>query len=212
MLRVNVQGSFRPEGWYHWHPFREWVPAVGRHWEGRGIALTQPKTRLPCTLLARWEAGHNDPWLILIDLLPSAADACGYGLRAWIEQGFKKIKRGGWQWQYTRMTDPDRAERLWLTIAIATGWLLSVGGEGEAAIPTATFPTVPGSPRRQGRRWRWVGIFRHGWSLIIAAIFNHQPLPIGHGRPEPWPGELLIPTDGLSLPTPQGETYKNLPL
>ena len=100
------------------------------------------------------------------------------------------------------MTDPDRAERLWLAIAIATWWLLSVGGQAEAAIPTATFPTVPGSPRRQGRRWRLVGIFRHGWSLILAAIVNHQPLPIGHGCPEPWPGGLLIPTDSLSLPTP----------
>jgi len=37
-----------------------------------------------------------------------------------MEQGFKRIKRGGWQWQYTRMTDPARAERLWLAIAIAT--------------------------------------------------------------------------------------------
>jgi len=212
MLRVNLGGSFRPEGWYHWRPFRQWVPAVGRHWAGRGTAFTHPKTRLPCTLLARWEAGHADPWLILTDLPPHAADACWYGLRAWIEQGFKKIKRGGWQWQSTRMTDPDRAERLWLAIAIATWWLLSVGGEAEAAIPTTTFPTVPGSPRRQGRRWRLVGIFRHGWSLIIAAIFNHQPLPIGHGCPEPWPGGLLIPTDALSLLTPAGETWKNLHL
>jgi hypothetical protein len=52
------------------------------------------------------------------------------------------------------MTDPARAERLWLAIAIATWWLLSVGGEAEAAIPTTTFPSVPGSPRQQGRRWR----------------------------------------------------------
>ena len=177
-------------------------PALGR----AGIAFSRPKTRLPCTLLARWEAGHADPWLLLTDLPPQAADTCWYGLRAWIEQGFKKPKRGGWQWQYTRMTDPDRAERLWLAIAIATWWLLSVGGEAEAAIPTAIFPTVPGSPRRQGHHWRLVGIFRHGWALIIAAIFNHQPLPIGHGCPESWPGGLLIPTDGLSLPTPQGET------
>ena len=63
--------------------------------------------------------------------------------------------------------------------------VLAVGGEAEAALPTATFPPVPGSPRQQGRCWRWVGVFRHGWSLIVAALFNHQPLPIGHGCPEP---------------------------
>jgi hypothetical protein len=160
---------------------------------------------LTCTLLARWEAGHEDPWLILTDMPPQAADACWYGLRTWIEQGFKKIKRGGWQWQYTRMTDPDRAERLWLAIAIATWWLLSVGGEAEAAISTTTFPPVPGSPRRQGHGWRLVGVFRHGWSLIIAAIFNHQPLPSGHGCPEPWP-VLSIPVNDGSLPLSEGET------
>lgn len=205
MLRVNLQGTFRPEGWYHGRSFRQWVPAVGRHWASRGTAFADPKARLSCTLLARWEAGHADPWLILTDVPPQAADACWYGLRAWIEQGFKKIKRGGWQWQYTRMTDPDRAERLWLAIAIATWWLLAVGGEAEAAIPATTFPTVPGSPRRQGHGWRWVGIFRRGWSLILAAMFNHQPLPIGHGCPEPWP-TLPMPTDDFLLPLSEGAT------
>ena len=64
----------------------------------------------------------------------------------------------GWQWRYTRMTDPQRAERLWLVLAIATRWALAVGGEAEAHLPDVTFPTVPGSPRQQGRRWRLVGI------------------------------------------------------
>lgn len=205
MLRVNSNGTFRPEGWYHRRAFHAFVPAVGRRWASRGTAFSHPKTQVACTLLARWEAGHEDPWLILTDVPPQAADACWYGLRAWIEQGFKKIKRGGWQWQSTRMTDPDRAERLWLAIAIATWWLLSVGGEAEAAIPATTFPPVPGSPRRQGHGWRLVGVFRHGWSLIIAAIFNHQPLPIGHGCPEPWPA-LPMPTDDFSLLLPEEET------
>jgi hypothetical protein len=205
LLRVNVNGTFRPQGWYHRRAFRTFVPAVGRRWAGRGIAFSASKTRLACTRLARWEVGHKDPWLVLTDVPPQAADACWYGLRAWIEQGFKKIKRGGWQWQYTRMTDPDRAERLWLAIAIATWWLLAVGGEAEAAIPSTTFPPVPGSPRCQGYRWRLVGVFRHGWSLIIAAMFNHQPLPIGHGCPEPWPA-LSIPVNDGSLPLSEGET------
>jgi len=205
LLRVNAKGTFRPAGWVHRYPLTHWTPAVGRRWQGRGTAFAGKKTRLDCTLLAYWGEGHQDPWLILTDLPPDAADACWYGLRAWIEQGFKKIKGGGWQWQYTRMTDPARAERLWLAIAIATWWLLAVGGEAEAALPTATLPAVPGSPRQQGRRWRWVGIFRHGWSLIVAALFNHQPLPLGHGCPEPWPAVPISP-DSSPLPVCAGET------
>ena len=81
MLRVTIGGSFRPEGWYHWVPFRQWVATVGQRWQGRGTAFTQTKTRLNCTLLGCWEPGHDQPWLILTDVPPQAADACGYGLR-----------------------------------------------------------------------------------------------------------------------------------
>jgi hypothetical protein len=60
-----------------------------------GTAFAGPRRRLNCTLLARWDEGYADPWLLLTDLGPSAGDACWYGLRAWIEQGFKITKRGG---------------------------------------------------------------------------------------------------------------------
>lgn len=203
LLRVNAGGTFRPAGGYHWRPFTDWVPTVGSRWQGRGTAFSGKKTCLDCTLLAYWGEGHQEPWLILTDLPPPAAEACGYGLRAWIEQGFKRIKRGGWQWQYTRMTDPARAERLWVAIAIATWWLLAVGGEAEAKIVATTFLSIPGSPRRQGRRWRLLGIFRHGWALIMAALFNHQPLPLGHGHPEPWLA-VPIPSDSPPLAEPTG--------
>lgn len=203
LLRVNQQGQFRPQGWYHWVPFTHLVPAVGRRWAGHGTAFRSRHTQLECTLLGCWGAGHQQPWLVLTDLPPAAADACWYGLRAWIEQGFKRLKRGGWQWQYTRMDDPARAERLWLAIALATWWLLSVGGEAEAELPTATLPPLPGAARQQGKGWRLSGIFRRGWNLILAALLTHQSLPFGHGRPEPWP-ILSIADPSPPLPVPIG--------
>jgi hypothetical protein len=187
LLRVNQQGKFRPEGWYHWVPFTTLVPVVGQRWQGRGTAFTSKDTQLECTLLGCWGAGHQEAWLVLTDLPPQAAEACWYGLRAWIEQGFKRLKSGGWQWQYTRMADPERAERLWLAIALATWWLLSVGGEAEAEVLAETMPPVPGAARRQGSGWRLMGIFRLGWNRIMAALLNHEPLPMGHGCPEAWP-------------------------
>lgn len=210
LLRINQQGQFRPQGWYHWVPFTVLVPAAGRRWQGQGTAFTGKDTQLDCTLLGCWSAGHQAAWLVLTDLPPHAAQVCWYGLRAWIEQGFKRLKSGGWQWQYTRMDDPSRAERLWLALAIATWWLLSVGGEAEALLPAATLPPVPGAARRQGHGWRLVGIFRRGWNLILAALLNHHPLPQGRGCPEPWP-VLLAVSDGL--PTdPQGDNERNLHL
>ena len=93
------------------------------------------------------------------------------------------------------MDDPARAERLWMAIAIATWWLLSVGGEAEALADTPldiTEPSVPGAVRQRGKRWRMIGIFQHGWSLIVAALLNHKLLPVKPGRPEAWPSMLEI--------------------
>jgi hypothetical protein len=61
---------------------------------------------LTWTLLACREEGYKGAWFILTDLPPESGAACRYGLRAWIEQGFKLTKRGGWQWQRTRRTAP----------------------------------------------------------------------------------------------------------
>ncbi|MGH8650278.1 MAG: transposase, partial [Burkholderiales bacterium] len=141
-LRINTGGSFRPAGATCWCPFLSLVPRPGTSWRGTGIAFT--RKQVPCTLLARWEDGYKDPWLILTDLAPEASDAGWYGLRAWIEQGFKITKRAGWQWHRTRMKDPDRAARLWLAVAVATLWLLSVGEAADATIPVSTLLDVTG--------------------------------------------------------------------
>ena len=65
-----------------------------------------------------------------------------------------------------------------------------MGGEAEAETDEPLDikePSVPGAVRRRGKRWRIVGIFQHGLSLIIAALLNNQLLPAKPGRPESWP-------------------------
>ena len=143
LLRLNVGGTFRPAPSAPYRPLRSLVPQPGTHWAGRGTAFQGPRRRLNCTLLARGETGYTDPWLLVTALAPTAGAACWYGLRAWIEQGCKLTKRAGWQWQRTRMTDPPRAARLWVAVAVATLWVLSVGGAAEERIPVGTLPPLP---------------------------------------------------------------------
>lgn len=192
LLRINTQGKFRPHGWYHWIGLKDLVPHVGARWQGRGTAFKSAPGHLECTLLAYWGEGYDEAWLIVTDLPPQAADVCWYGLRAWIEQGFKRIKRGGWQWQYTRMEDPSRAERLWLAVALATWWLLSVGGEADADIATETMDAVPHTQRQRQPRWRLIAVFHAGWNRIIAALLCHDSLPFGEGKPESWPQTIPV--------------------
>jgi hypothetical protein len=195
-LRVNTGGTFRPAAEARFRSFRSFVPATDQRWAGPGTAFKGAASRLNCTLLAWHGAGHKDPWLVLTDLPPDVADVAWYGLRAWIEQGFKATKRGGWQWQRTRMTHPDRAARLWLAIAVATLWLVSVGGQADAHdAPADTTPLLhaldlalpTGRRARRAPRIRLVGIFRRGWALILFAYFGRDPLPFAPFIPEPWP-------------------------
>jgi hypothetical protein len=175
-LRINTGGTFRPQGHVRGVSLKTLVPQPGTSWQGTGIAFKGRNRQLHCTLLACWEAGYKDPWLILTDLPPEAGSAC-------------------WQWQRTHMTKPERAARLWLAVAVATLWLLSVGGEAEETIPASTVPDitalVPRQPRtRCATRLRLVSVFRRGWNLILVALLDQAPLPMGRFVPEPWPAVL----------------------
>ncbi|MCA1598303.1 MAG: hypothetical protein LC769_04675 [Chloroflexi bacterium] len=204
-LRVNAQGTFRPAAAHASRRLSTFVPRPGTSWSGTGIAFGDPQRRLSCTLLAYWADGCDDPWLILTDLPPTAAEASWYGMRAWIEQGFKLTKRAGWQWQRTRMTDPERAARLWLAVAVATLWVVQVGGAADDTIPEGTMPDLAPAlalqrRQRSATRPRMVSIFRRGVFHILVALLTQQPLPFGTLRPEPWPtirGPVQLPLPGL---------------
>jgi Transposase DDE domain len=190
LLRINTGGSFRPSGATGWRPLTSFAPQPGTRWRGTGLAFT--RHQVACTLLARGEAGDKDPWLLLTDLAPEASEAGWYGRRAWIEQGFKITKRAGWQWHRTRMSHPDRAARLWLAVAVATLWLLSVGEEADETMPASTVLDVTGlcpeRPRtRRATRLRLVRVFRQGWVRLLVALLRQEPLPEGRLVPEPWP-------------------------
>ncbi len=129
VMRVKKGGQFRPTGWGKFYPLSALAARPGGSVAVAGLAYAG--TKLPCTLLTRWEEGYREPWLILTDLPPEAGAAVWYGLRAWVEQGFKVIKGGGWAWDKTRMEDPERVERLWLVLAVATLWVTALGSAEE---------------------------------------------------------------------------------
>jgi hypothetical protein len=164
VMRITKQSTFRKAGSKKAVPVTALVPRVGCRWQGRGVAFPKkPERRLECTLMACWEEGYDEPWFLVTDLDPDQAEGLWYGMRSWIEGGFKLLKSGGWQWQATRMTDPDRVERLWLVLAVATRYVLAVGGEADAAefadaaVPEPAVRPVPSATARrpaQGTRGR----------------------------------------------------------
>lgn len=129
LMRVKKSGKFRPKGWGQFYSLADLVKHVGgcMYVEGRAYA----GEKMPCTLLAQYAEGYSEPWFLLTDLPPETGEAVWYAFRAWIEQGFKVIKSGGWDWDKTRMEDPQRVERLWLVMAVATLWVVAIGADDE---------------------------------------------------------------------------------
>jgi hypothetical protein len=116
--------------------------------------------------------------------------AC-YGLRSWIEQGFRCLKGGAYHYQRTRITDPARAERVWLVMAVSLVWTHALGantsantsgntsGNTGAAGEPSSEPTESGliGIFRVGVR-RVLGVHRSGWIKLLVAALRGEDLPL----------------------------------
>jgi len=186
-MRKSIVGTFRPDCWHDFHPISSFAKNPKTNWSSQGTLFKTKDRQLKCTLLAYWDETSKEAWFIITDFPPETANACWYGMRAWIEQGFKLIKSGGLQWHHTRMRNPNRAERVWLAISVATLWLLSVGGEADATIPESTILEITDAfSFRSFTKFRMTSIFRQGWNIIFMSLLFHEPLPLGCFIPEPW--------------------------
>ena len=190
LMRVKAAGKFQPTGWHKGYAMKRFAAAAGRRWAGQGLAYPTGE-KLPCTLLACWDDGHDDARLILTDLPAAAANPAWSALRMWIEQGFKTIKSGCWQWQHTRLEDAQRAARLWAVLAVATMWTIEVAGEGEALsvppIPRRRPPPEPAAPARPARPRR-ERLVKVGIRLIVVRLIQGAALPKGRlGEQPPLP-------------------------
>ena len=154
------------------------------------------KTQLAATLLIYHDAQHEHPWLILTDLPPNSAPVAWYSLRAWIEAQFKDIKSGGWQWQRTRMTDPERVSRLWLVMALALLYSVSLGSQLEAEQPASMLADLP--PTHVARRTatgrpmpRRLSLTTQGRLHFLVRLICDQCLPAVHFHlPNLWPTHI----------------------
>jgi hypothetical protein len=179
LMRVKACAHFQPTNWSRGYGLKLFAPEAGRKWFGAGVAYPTG-ARVACTLLAWWDQGHEDPWVLLTDLPVGGANVVWYAWRMWIEQGFRAIKRGCWQWHKTQMTEPDRVARLWAVLAVSTVYSVELGGEAEPA----ELPEPPRVPK--------LSRLRLGLLLVWAALVHHEPIPQGQIQHPEWPEPTLI--------------------
>lgn len=192
-VRQSINTVFCPDGGTRVHA-RRLVPAPGHAWVGRGTAFYRPSIRRRCTLIVVWDEGQAEPQIVMTDLAPEQAGVRWYGLRFWIEMGFRALKGVGWQWQKTRRTDPARISRHWLVLSVATLLTLAYGSRVEDA---AEFDVAPGRLRAppktrihrsgEGEPRRLVSVLRQGIYWLRRLLCKGRMWRRVWLLPEEWP-------------------------
>jgi hypothetical protein len=126
VLRLQGQTKVRgPDGAER--SARDLAGRPGRRWLGPAEVFKKAGWR-GANVVATWEAGQKEPWLLLTDRPASLRHCRAYAKRTWAEESFRDGKSGGFHWGESRVDDPARAGRLLLVLALAMLLAASLGG------------------------------------------------------------------------------------
>ena len=159
--------------------FGKLIPRVGISWHGEVYAFKKTGW-MKCWAIGQWDKGNKEPWLLLTNY-PGAQGKWSFRGRMWEELAFKDFKTNGWQWQRSHVWDPEHANRLWLIMALAYVWVISMGTQVAGNPALRTELTRGTGPRRSvfqlGLRFleRWMALGRR---LIYHLILIPQTLMI----------------------------------
>ena len=188
-LRINHQGKFRERNSKNWQLLSQLLPSPQSRWSGKVTCFKS--NPIECTLLAWWDENYQDPWLIVTDLDPESADIRWYGFRCWIECSYRDIKSDGWDWNRTRITSPQRAERQWLAMAVALLWTITldeplVSDEEPNSDEKIVSTHTSNSSQSHNTPQRKLSCFINGLLNLLAQLLNGLPLTIGTLEPLPF--------------------------
>lgn len=143
-----------------------------------------------------WTVDQAQPWIVLTDLAPHKVGVLWYGLRMWVELGFRALKSLGWQWQRTRRTDLDRVARSRLILAVATLWVLAYGTRVEDAHQHGVGPAhLRTPPQHRPQPARIISVFRLGLAWLRQGLGSGRLWQRLWFRPDPWP----LPPPSLTI-------------
>lgn len=78
-------------------------------------------------LVTVWGCDQEEPWLLITNLGDAEKVRKIYANRFWIEEMFSDHKSRGLNLESTRLTDPDRIERLLVAVTLAYLWIMEIG-------------------------------------------------------------------------------------
>ena len=120
-------------------------------------------------LLAYWQVGEEEPWLLATNLTNPQETLKAYRLRMWIEETFGDLKKNGFDLESTHLRNFLRLSVLTLAVILLYVWLLAFGSQ---IIKSGQRRLVDRNDRRD------YSIFRIGRNMAERLLTNGLPLQI----------------------------------
>ena len=173
VMRIRPQGYYRRAQGTRWRALGEAAQRGMRPKAFRAVCFKGEP--LVCTLWVQWGAAYESPCLLVTDLAPKHLKGHVYGMRHWIECGFKDLKRGGLHWEQTKTPCPERMSRVLLVMAVALVWLVAQG----VAVTGLSQAPLGAAP---------LSLMRRGWLALLVCTIRQQPTSCAF-----WPPDRLPP-------------------
>jgi len=110
----------------------ELAPRPGTRWLGEAEVFKKAGWR-GANVVATWERGVAEPWLLLCDQRASLRHCRAYAKRTWVEESHRDDKAGSFHWDDSQVHDPAHALRLLLLVALAMVLAASLGSAATKA-------------------------------------------------------------------------------
>jgi hypothetical protein len=167
VLRQKASHQVQLQGQTSWQDFGSLIQHPGQSlWLGQ--ALLTARSAYPVNLLAHWQAGEEEPWLLATNLTSRREALQAYRRRMWIEEMFGDMKGHGFDLENTHLRHFLRLSRLMLAVVLLYVWLISVG---TTAIKRGQRRLVDRNDRRD------LSIFQIGWRIVDRCLTNGLAVP-----------------------------------
>lgn len=128
-LKAKASTCFRDHQGREWalrDLLRQHVYAPGMRWKSSGWVFKEAGWR-QASIVAYWAWTEDEPLVVISDLPPRWDLLRLYGVRFWIEPGFRSDKKLGWHWEDCQVRKIEHHRRLLLAMAWATLLTLCLG-------------------------------------------------------------------------------------
>jgi hypothetical protein len=139
----------------------------GSYWTG-SVKIFKKSGWREANVVATWQAGCQERWLLVTDRPGSFRRCLSYGKRTWCEEMHRDEKSSGFRWDQSKLHDPARAQRLLLVMALAMLLCVSLG---TYAIKHGRRHYLEPATRRL------LSIFQLGLRWMRDALVQGYPLP-----------------------------------